>query len=92
MSQLFDVQARRQQRRDGVLVRDESRLARTATLDEATRGGRALAADWFTVWIYRVEGTDGFRPVYHPLRTLRPDPADEQRAPGCAARTARGMA
>ncbi|MGH3566620.1 MAG: hypothetical protein ACRDRH_11435 [Pseudonocardia sp.] len=72
MSAHFEIQARLLERRDGTYVRDEVRLARANTLDNAVRSARTFTADGFTVWIYRVEPGSGMTPAYHLARTLHP--------------------
>lgn len=68
----FEVQARRLVRRDGLIVRDETRHASTTLLNGAQCTARGLAAEGFTVWILRVEDGDGTRPVYRSIQTLAP--------------------
>jgi hypothetical protein len=75
MSERYEIQARLLQLRDGLVVRNESRLARTDILAEAKRAAKGWSADGFTVWIYRVEPGDGVRPVYHSVERLEPDSA-----------------
>jgi hypothetical protein len=93
MSERYEIQARLLQRRDGLVVRNESRLARADTLAEAKRAAKGWSADGFTVWIYRVEPGDGVRPVYHSVERLEPNSAVPR--PATAPRTggwARGAA
>jgi hypothetical protein len=75
MSERHEIQARLLQRRDGLVVRNESRLARTDTLAEAIRAAKGWSAEGFTVWIYRVDPGDGVRPVYHSVERLEPSSA-----------------
>jgi hypothetical protein len=75
MSERYEIQARLLQRRDGLVVRNESRLARAYTLAEAKRAARDWSADGFTVWIYRVDPGDGVRPNYHSVQRLEPGSA-----------------
>jgi hypothetical protein len=74
MSERYEIQARLLQRRDGLVVRNESRLARADTLAEAIRAAKGWSADGFTVWIYRVDPGDGIRPIYHSVERLEPGP------------------
>jgi hypothetical protein len=71
-SERYEIQARRLARRDGVVVHDESRLARADTLDDAVHAANAWVAEGFTVWIYRVEAGNGVRPIYHSVQRLQP--------------------
>ena len=75
MSERYEIQARLLQRRGGLVVRNESRLARADTLAEATRTAKGWSADGFTVWIYRVDPGDGVRPIYHSVQRLEPEAA-----------------
>ncbi|MGH3566294.1 MAG: hypothetical protein ACRDRH_09725 [Pseudonocardia sp.] len=70
----YEIQARLLRRRDGVLMRDESRLGHADTLEQAMRTANTWVAEGFTVWIYRVEAGTGVRPVYRSVRTLTPTP------------------
>ena len=70
MTVRFEVQARRQIRHNGTVVSDETRRASTTALDDARRTARRLAAEGFTVWIFRVERGDGTRPHYRSVQTL----------------------
>lgn len=72
MTARFEVQARRQLRRNGTVVSDETRHASTAVLDDARRTARLLAAEGFTVWIFRVERGEGTSPVYRSVQTVHP--------------------
>ena len=65
----FEVQARR---RRGVPVRDEVKLARTDTVEDAVSTARLFTADGFTVWIYRVETGDSGARHYQAVCTLQP--------------------
>lgn len=79
ISDRFEVQARLRESRDGLLVRDETRLARTDTRDDAQRVARQLVGHGFTVWIYSVE-VGGIRPLYRSIQTLRPESATRLRS------------
>lgn len=72
MNEWYEIQARLLQRRNGLVVRNESRLARARTQDEAMHAATAWVAEGFTVWIFRVEPGDGVRPVYHQVQRLQP--------------------
>jgi hypothetical protein len=72
MSGRFEIQARLLRGRDGVVVRDESRLACAEALDDGLRAANAWVTEGFIVWIYRVTSGDGVRPVYRTVRTLSP--------------------
>lgn len=87
----FEVQARLIEHRDGVRVRDEVRLARADTHDDAMRLAHSLVADGFTVWIYRVQRGSGSRPVYRTVDVFRPErPLSPHRQPGPADKKPRG--
>lgn len=73
MTPHYSVQARLIERRQGVVVRDETRLDTAAVLEDAVQAGRRRAADGFTVWIYRVEDTGGGPPKYLTVETIKPD-------------------
>lgn len=75
MSERFEIQGRRRNRSGGGPVRDESRLARAETLDDALKAANGWADEGFTVWVYRVEQGNGVSPIYHSVHTFRPQPS-----------------
>lgn len=84
----FEIQGRLIEHRDGVRVRDDVRLARADTRDDAVRLADALRADGFTVWVYRVEPGCGTQPVYRTVDVLEPDPSPGPTADRTPARPA----
>ena len=75
MNERFEIQGRRRHRRDGEPVRDESRLAHTERLDDALIAASMWVDEGFSVWVYRVDRSDGIRPTYHSVHTSRPQPS-----------------
>jgi hypothetical protein len=75
MKNHFAIQGRLIERRNGVRVRDDVRLARADTHDDATRVADTFSADGFTVWIYRVEAGSTTQPVYRSVDVLEPAPS-----------------
>lgn len=69
----FEVQARLIERRAGIRVRDEVRLARSDTQDDAVQSAHSLVAEGFTVWIYQVQAGGSMRPVYRTIEVFRPE-------------------
>jgi hypothetical protein len=49
---------------------EETRLVEADDLDSATSTARALAADGFTVWIFRRTARPGLSATPHPLRLV----------------------
>ena len=84
----YEVQARRVRRRGHVVIADDTRRATTTILADAQRTARELAADGFTVWIYRVGDGDGIHPTYDSVETL--PPATARRPSGRTTGSARG--
>jgi hypothetical protein len=68
----FAVQARLVVKRGRLVVRDETRLATAGALGDAVAEARRLAADGFTVWVFRVDSDARQRPSYTLTETLRP--------------------
>lgn len=89
----FEVQARLIEHRDGVRVRDEVRLTRADTRDDALQRARSLVADGFTVWVYRVQAGSGTRPIYRTVDVFGPErPLSPRRRPGSADKEPRDRA
>ncbi|WP_214408154.1 hypothetical protein, partial [Pseudonocardia lacus] len=64
---------------------EETRLAEADDLDTATSTARALAADGFTVWIFRRTVRPRLSAAPHPLRlvtTVGPPEAEAEDRPG----------
>jgi hypothetical protein len=76
----YAIQARLIERRDNIVVWDETRRDVATELSDAVRTARAHAADGFTVWIYEVHRDDGVRPTYVTVDTFRPQVAPPSNA------------
>lgn len=72
MDTRLEIQGRLHARRNGIVVRDDVRLAHADDLPEARRIAGALVANGFTVWIYAVERGSGTSPRYRGLATMSP--------------------
>ena len=72
MTTQFEVQARIVERRDGVRIRDDVRLATATTLDHAITSARTFAADGYTVWIFSVERSTSRAPLYRLIERVNP--------------------
>jgi hypothetical protein len=76
MQARFEVQARRQIRRSGVLVSDETEHASATDLGVAQAAARGFVERGFTSWVFRVEPPgSGTSPVFRTVEILSPTTA-----------------
>lgn len=83
METRMEIQGRRRVRHRGG-VRDEVRHASTTSEGEAGEIAQRIAAEGFTVWIFRVEPGPGLVPRYRGIATLFPSRACQKAEPGVA--------
>lgn len=86
MDERYEIHGRIIERRSGVILRDETRLASAETLDAAGATARTFADDGMVVWVFEVRWETGrVGPTYRTVARHQPTP---QRATPTAGRVA----